>query len=77
MLNAYWEPLAFTLPHGTEEPYRWQRLVDTALRSPDDFSPLESAPFVSDGAYEVQPRSCVVLAAQFATTRGADQEVLQ
>jgi glycogen operon protein len=77
MLNSYWEPLAFTLPRGTEEPYRWQRLVDTALRSPDDFSPLESAPFVSDGAYEVQPRSCVVLAAQFATTRGADQEVLQ
>ena len=43
-----------------DEPYRWQRCVDTALPSPDDICMLEEAPPVSD-SYRVQPRSCVVL----------------
>ena len=67
MLNAYWEPLTFQLPHGAEEPYQWQRLVDTTRPSPDDFCPLEHAPFVTDGTYQAQPRSCVVLVSQFGT----------
>ena len=36
MFNAYWEPLTFELPRGGDEPYQWQRWVDTALPSPDD-----------------------------------------
>jgi glycogen operon protein len=60
MFNAYWEPLTFELPPGPDEPYRWQRCVDTALPSPDDICMLEEAPPVSD-SYRVQPRSCVVL----------------
>jgi isoamylase len=60
MFNAYWEPLRFELPPGPDEPYRWQRLVDTALPSPDDICMLEDAPPVSE-SYRVQPRSCVVL----------------
>ena len=72
MLNAYWEPLIFQLPHGAEEAYQWQRLVDTTRPSPDDFCPLEHAPFVTDGTYQAQPRSCVVLVSQFATTRATE-----
>ena len=60
MFNAYWEPLTFELPPGPDEPYRWQRCVDTALPSPDDICMLEEAPLVSE-SYRVQPRSCVVL----------------
>jgi pullulanase/glycogen debranching enzyme len=60
MFNAYWEPLTFELPSGLDEPYRWQRCVDTALPSPVDICMLEEAPPVSE-SYRVQPRSCVVL----------------
>jgi isoamylase len=68
MLNAYWEPLTFALPAGADEPYRWQRFVDTALPSPHDFSPLAQAPVVTDGTYQAQPRSCVVLVSQLAAS---------
>ena len=37
MFNAYWEPLTFELPRGGATPHGWQRCVDTALSSPDDF----------------------------------------
>jgi isoamylase len=66
MFNAYWEPLTFELPAGDDAPYRWQRCVDTALASPDDFRMFEEAPAVADSTYCVQPRSCVVLASQLA-----------
>jgi glycogen operon protein len=62
MFNAYWEPLTFDLPRGEDEPYRWQRCLDTARPSPDDFcTPEEGLPPVTDGTYRVQARSCVVL----------------
>ena len=61
MLNAYWEPLTFELPPVPAEP-RWRRCIDTALDSPDDICPWESAPVVRQATYEVQPRSVVVLA---------------
>jgi glycogen operon protein len=61
MLNAYWEPLTFELPPLSAEP-RWRRCIDTALDSPDDICPWESAPVVRQATYEVQPRSVVVLA---------------
>jgi glycogen operon protein len=61
MLNAYWEPLTFELPPMSAEP-RWRRCIDTALDSPDDICPWESAPVVRQATYEVQSRSVVVLA---------------
>ena len=57
MINAYWEELAFQIQEGTAQ--EWERVVDTGLPSPDDFSedgvPLERMKYV------VAPRSVVVL----------------
>ncbi|MDH6247209.1 glycogen debranching protein GlgX [Mycobacterium sp. OTB74] len=66
MSNAYWEPLPFELPSplvlgGESRP--WRRWIDTALASPDDVMPWESAPTVEAPSYAVQPRSVVVLIA--------------
>jgi glycogen operon protein len=62
ILNAYWEPLTFELPPAPAEArHPWRRCVDTALPSPDDFRPWESAPFVEQATYVVQPRSVVGL----------------
>jgi len=61
ILNAYWEPLTFELPPVPAE-QGWRRCIDTALDSPDDICPWESAPVVRQATYEVQPRSVVVLA---------------
>jgi glycogen operon protein len=66
MFNAYWEPLTFELPIGSDQPYRWQRCVDTALPSPDDCCAPERAGLVTDRTYQVQPRSCVVLVSQLS-----------
>ena len=63
MFNAYWEALAFELPRGGDQPLRWQRLVDTALPSPDDFCAPGNGPPVAGDRYHVQPRSCVLLLA--------------
>jgi glycogen operon protein len=62
MLNAYWEPLTFELPPMPDDDLQgWRRWIDTALASPDDVCPWESAPVVRQGAYDVQPRSVVLL----------------
>jgi isoamylase len=39
----------------------WRRWIDTALPSPDDVCPWDSAPVVRQGSYDVQPRSVVLL----------------
>jgi len=57
MLNAYWEPLTFDLPSVAPEG-PWRRCIYTSLPSGDA---RESAPFVDDGHYVVQPRSVVFL----------------
>jgi len=44
ILNAYWQPLDFALPpvdHDPEAP--WRRWIDTALESPHDIVPWQSA----------------------------------
>jgi isoamylase len=71
MFNAYSEPLTFELPRGGARPYGWQRCVDTALPSPEDFCTLDEAPPVADGSYCVQPRSCAVLASPWAPAEAA------
>jgi glycogen operon protein len=62
MLNAYWEPLDFELPHG-EDQYAWRRWIDTALDPPDDIVPWREAPLIPGGDYSVRDRSAVVLIA--------------
>jgi isoamylase len=75
MLNAYWEPLTFELPPvPTEGQQTWRRCIDTALESPDDISPWETAPVVRQATYWVQPRSVVLLALALA---GAAASVAQ
>jgi glycogen operon protein len=58
ILNAYWEPLTFELPpveQGGENP--WRRWIDTALDSPNDIVPWQTAPPISRDTYGVQARS--------------------
>jgi glycogen operon protein len=62
LLNAYWEPLVFELPGpdgGGRN--RWRRWIDTALDSPDDIVPWQTAPTVPDDTYRVEARSVVFL----------------
>jgi isoamylase len=62
ILNAYWEPLDFELPQpdkSSENP--WRRWIDTALNSPDDIVPWETAVSVPGYAYRAEARSVVVL----------------
>jgi glycogen operon protein len=62
ILNAYWEPLAFELPpvgEGGSSP--WRRWIDTALDSPHDIVPWETAASVPGNSYRADARSVVVL----------------
>jgi isoamylase len=70
MLNAYWEPLTFELPPVPVDHQQgwWRRCIDTALDSPDDICPWETAPVVSQMTYVAQPRSVVLLALAFETS---------
>ena len=63
ILNAYWEPLTFELPPvAVASGEQWRRCIDTALESPHDIEPWQSAPSVDQATYEVQPRSVVLVA---------------
>jgi glycogen operon protein len=63
ILNAFWEPLEFELPK-LEIKQSWRRWIDTALDSPDDIVPWETAPQIPGDKYRVQDRSVVMLFAQ-------------
>ena len=45
ILNAYWEPLEFELP-VVGEGASWRRWIDTALDSPNDIVPWQTAPTI-------------------------------
>ena len=66
ILNAYWNPLEFELPKR-EGGTPWRRWIDTALDSPHDIVPWQSAPAISDGSYHAEARSVVML---FTDRRG-------
>ena len=69
ILNAYWEPLDFELPpvdKGGENP--WRRWIDTALDSPQDIVPWQTAPSVPGHTYRAEARSVVVLFAGVGNT---------
>ena len=65
ILNAYWEPLEFELPPvGEGGRGSWRRWIDTALRSPQDIVPWQTAPSLSGNSYRATARSVVVLFAE-------------
>ncbi len=60
--NAYWEPLEFELPpvnNGGGD--TWHRWIDTALDSPQDIVPWQTAPSIPGSLYRAEARSVVVL----------------
>jgi isoamylase len=59
ILNAYWEPLEFELPKV--ESGTWRRWIDTALDSPQDIVPWQTAPTVTGDIYRAEARSVVML----------------
>ena len=60
ILNAYWEPLEFELP-DVGDGRSWRRWIDTALDSPHDIVPWQTAPAVPGNSYRVEARSVVML----------------
>jgi glycogen operon protein len=56
MINAYWEPLDFTIQEGAAT--EWTRVADTSLPSPDDIPETGSA--LAELTYRVGPRSVAV-----------------
>ena len=54
ILNAYWEPLDFELPK-LENNSPWRRWIDTALDSPNDIVPWETAPPVAGNSIASRP----------------------
>jgi glycogen operon protein len=62
IFNAYWQPISFELPQIDRDGInRWRRWIDTYLETPRDIVQWQSAVSVLDHAYEVGPRSVVVL----------------
>lgn len=59
MINAYWEPLAFSIQSGPAD--EWLRVIDTSRDSPDDFREPGAEMAISSPTYVVAPRSLVVL----------------
>ncbi len=57
MVNAWWQPLRFVI----QEPGSWSRVVDTALPGGEDIVATEAALPLGFPAYQVAPRSIVVL----------------
>jgi len=65
ILNAYWEPLEFELPPLNEgSGDGWCRWIDTALDSPQDIVPWQTAPSLPGHTYRAEARSVVVLFAR-------------
>jgi glycogen operon protein len=62
ILNAYSQPLNFELPAGSENRATpWLRWIDTALESPQDIVPWQSAPPFSESSYRAAAHSVVML----------------
>jgi len=68
IINAYWEPLEFELPHPAGEAANaWRRWIDTALDSPHDIEAWEAAPQIPSRTYRSSPHSLVMLFAKVIT----------
>ena len=75
VLNAYWEPLDFQLPH-LPAGRRWARLVDTAQPSPEDFAEPPVSLDEGQHTYLCSSRSAVVLIEQSVTQGGNSVMIL-
>ena len=65
MVNAYWEPLRFTLPAPKKlSGGSWHRWIDTSLSSPEDIVPWDAMPMVNEESYLLPARTIVVLIAK-------------
>jgi glycogen operon protein len=65
ILNAFWEPLEFELPPaGDGRTGPWRRWIDTALESPQDIVPWQTAPAWPDNTYRTAAHSAVMLFAE-------------
>lgn len=62
ILNAYWEPLRFTLPAPPAD-RKWRRVIDTALPASADLIEAGKESPAADTAYLMRPRSVVVFRA--------------
>jgi glycogen operon protein len=62
ILNAYWELLDFELPPLDKGGANlWRRWIDTALDTPHDIVPWQTAPAVSGSTYRAEARAVVAL----------------
>jgi hypothetical protein len=57
--SDYWEDLDFTVQEG--QAAEWNRVVDTSLASPSDFSASDTEPRLASTVYRVKSSSIVVL----------------
>jgi glycogen operon protein len=65
MINAYWQPLKFSLPSPKKLPGGiWHRWIDTSVASPEDILPWDCVLPVEHQSYLLPPRSLVVLVAK-------------
>ena len=62
MINAFWQPLSFELP-PLQRGIFWYRIVDTALPSPQDYQPTETAERIEKDLMLLAGRSVVILSA--------------
>jgi len=63
MLNASSEAISFQVPSIREQGSCWRRWIDTALPSPEDIAEWAEAISISNGSYQVEPHSVVLLLA--------------
>ena len=60
-INSYWHELEFELPPVADASFRWSRVIDTSLATPNDIVDSETTTEVSGSTYLVNPRSIVLL----------------
>ena len=63
LINAWWQPLTFTLPPADFGHEQWRRWIDTARPSPADIVPWEQASHIDQESCSVSSRAVVVLIA--------------
>jgi len=62
IFNAFREALEFELPPAADDGgFPWRRWIDTALKSPQDIVPWQTAPRLEGRSYRAQAHSVVVL----------------
>jgi hypothetical protein len=61
MINAWWQPLVFTLPPADFGGQHWRRWINTASPPPQDIVGWDEAEPIESPTYTVESRSVVVL----------------